>query len=497
MSMELIRQHYKKILIIGMFIFFFLQLTTLISDVPFKNDASQNAKSAYYLSQHGVISVDKRETDDPSPSNFREPVPIFVVAAIIQIQEKLLGHEFSLETINSDGNPKIFKSANILWALVLLAAIYVLTHDISQSFSLSILASLVSYFAFVANPLVIDTLFTELQAATLLTLTVMMIVKATRSVHVRNFAWIGIFAGLLSLTKASFFYIFIGIALLFIVVFLIRKERDIVKRVLLSFAIFAAIAASWMTRNFFQFGEFEITQRGGVVLLGRAYYDLMSQEEMVGSLYHWGPPSLKNISIKPYWDFSAEDFEIGGSMQRLKRSVDILRGKPDDPITYYFQARAERNRLREYYRKQKEEFPNHLADNDVQSQAIGLITENPVRHLVMTGIFTWRGIWDLRIFKASNNFSDTSNLVLFLSLMLGIPVYAFRKKDFSLFAFWLLPFAAISFFAIFSHNIPRYSRMVYPLKIISFLLIAHFAYSTSTFPKKIIDKIRSKKSPST
>src|SRR5690606_711960 len=114
---------------------------------------------------------------------------------------------------------------------------------------------------------------------------------------------------------------------------------------------FSAIVLPWMMRNYVTLGQFQLAERGGVVLLVRAVKDGMTAEEAKGTLYVWSPRRFQP-AIGRLLGFSSSDLLRGGRLQRLNRTTQSdfyaddlaaeAAGMPEKAISYYRSARAER-----------------------------------------------------------------------------------------------------------------------------------------------------------
>jgi hypothetical protein len=488
--MTLLQKNTKSIVIATVFIFLLVNLSSRITSKPLGDgDDRHNALMGINLSNSGVVSLSPTTDSNPDPSNYREPLPALGIATAAQIHKFIAGEPIGPEEYNDAESPRILKMINLFWGVLCLAAVWLVTEKIAKSFYLSLTATLATYYMFVSEAIVIDTLYSELQTAGLLMMASWALIASAESNKNKYFLLSGLFIGLLALTKAPFFYVFIALFLLFVFFALISHQKELFNKMgMLSFA-FVITVSPWMIRNYQHFGKFEITQRGGVILLIRANYDLMTLEEVKGSIYYWAPGSIRQNVVKRLWRFSAKDFELGGSMQRLNRDILAINkdaersGAPEDAISYYHKARAERIRLRNYYLDIGAENPEHLADEALQQEALEIITENPLRHVFMTVPFAWRGIWDLSFDHIPREWSDALNFVLFVVFVFAMPLLAWQTRDPKWLAFIILPIAMWAFYAFFSHNIVRYTRPAYPSQIVSVFLLAHYLLRSKVRPR--------------
>jgi len=481
--MTILRENSKLIVVISVFVFLLVNLPSLITDKQLGDgDDRHNALMGLNLNYSGVISLNEVTDSDPDPSNYREPMPALSIATTATIYKIIFGEKISPEEYNEVNTPRILKMGNVFWGILCLAAVWAVTKYIAKSFYLGLVTTLATYYMFVSKSIVIDTLYSELQAAALLMLASWALVYAVESAKSKFFAISGLFIGLLSLTKAPFFYIVIGLFLLLVLVALIGRRKNFARNIVITFFAFLITVSPWMIRNYVHFGKFEITQRGGLILMIRANYDLMTPEEIKGSIFYWAPGWIRQEYLRKLlsWSFPSKDFELGGRLQRLNRGISEINkeaersGKPEDAISYYHKARAERIMLRKHYLELGAENPEHLADIALQQKAMQIITTNPLRHLFMTIPFTWRGIWDLSFNHISREWSDSINLLLFVVLVFAMPLMAWRTRNPKWLALIILPIAMLAFYAFFTHNIVRYSRPAYPSEIVSIFLLGHY-----------------------
>jgi hypothetical protein len=210
---------------------------------------------------------------------------------------------------------------------------------------------------------------------------------------------------------------------------------------------FACIIAPWMYRNHVELGSFQLSQRAGVVLMYRALKDQMTLQEYVGSFYVWGPNSLQR-PLGGVLGISPADLRRGGRLQRLNTALDSdfaaddlaaeRAGRPDQTLTYYRQARAERTKIEMELDRAGHPQAELEGDDILKKHAMTLIIEHPWRHLALTIPFLWRGA-----------------TIVFPVLVFAL-VIAVRRRRYDLALFALPAFGLVVFFALFSHFIARY-----------------------------------------
>jgi hypothetical protein len=383
-------------------------LTALLSfrltAAPNKADGHQNLHAAYNLAYHGVISL----KDNLKPSNYREPLPIAALALHIKLHPELSGGQ-DLTSINHDSAVLAVKQHNLIWAFFCLFGVGCVGLQSSRmhwvGFSVAIIAVGLTCFLFLQRSEIIDRTYTEVQAATLLVWSSFALIRALQTKMPVWFATTGLLMGALALTKAIFLYVGIGLAAALLVLCLLwrpmPRARSIALVSLMSISM-ALIVLPWMTRNWLQFGSMQITQRGGVVLMMRAYYDRMNDVEYKGAFYHVARSSSLKELVGTYLGFSQKDLELGGRLQRLNRDGSSAfaasdkkaekEGRPDEAVSFYRAARAERSRLGKYFSEQGVPNASHAADKELQKRAIAEIITNPIKHLKVAVLFLWQAM---------------------------------------------------------------------------------------------------------
>jgi hypothetical protein len=245
--------------------------------------------------------------------------------------------------------------------------------------------------------------------------------------------------------------------------------------------------APWLLRNWLVLGQTQFTQRGGHVLLTRAVKDRMSLAELPGALYFWGPSLYQKTSSLLGLGATRVDFQSGGRFQHLNReaSADFYQadvraqqeGRPEAAVSYYHKAAAQLERYRFEAIAAGHPKPDAAADRGARRQAVRMIQEQPIRHLWMSGVFAWRGIWSQPNqgvhFKSNGLYVIIKDAIAGLSyaaLML-LFVLGLLRRHLPLIALTLLPVFLIAFYALFTHGLARYNSPAIPLMLISLVLV--------------------------
>jgi hypothetical protein len=427
-----------------------------------EKDSAQSLLMAVNLVHHGVISED--EGPPFAPSNYREPVPVFVEAVSVAVTDAVWG-EAASATYLSGTRLRYIKLENLLWlGLLCFGALYAF-RVLTGSYVLGWIAVLAIGVSFGRRPEIVNNLYTDLPAAALLMIASAVLARALTVRRASLILLAGALFGVLALIKAAVLYVFAGTWVLLGCWRLAQRVLPIRARardLALLAAAFLCVVAPWSIRNYLQLGTPQITQRSGVVLMCRAIYDGMTNEEYVGSFYVWAPMRLQRV-FGTLLGFSRPDLMRGGRLQHMNRDADSdfakddlsaeRAGQPDRAISYYRRARAERVRLEEQLAASGAPHPQLQADLELKQHAMQLIMAHPWRHLVMTIPFLWCGA-----------------PLAFVVLVAGL-VLAIKERRIDLGAFALPAFGIVMFYALLSHFITRYGDPVRPLTIVLTLVV--------------------------
>jgi hypothetical protein len=210
----------------------------------------------------------------------------------------------------------------------------------------------------------------------------------------------------------------------------------------------------------------------------------MTFEEANGALYYWGPKIYQDFYSGMFQPLSKTDFQKGGMYERVgsdhpydSLSVDL--GLPTKTIGFYNKSRAEINRLQELYKKKGSFNPRADAYDEMKEKSISLMLEYPVRHVLITPLFMWRGIWcfpNSTIPFIGNTIQIyLHNIINFLSFIALFIVFivALYKKRIRWLSISIIPVLMILFHAFATQNIPRFTEPAIPQMLMSLIIIAH------------------------
>jgi hypothetical protein len=450
--------------------------TGSISHEPIVGDARRNLSMAINLVDFGTLS--HLDQDAPAPTNYREPLPPIVAAMVIRAARPMrpvdLGTEGQL-AFDSFAS----KFSHLPWIFIGLIGIWTLTWRLTRSHVAGLGAAYLSWVGFYTDPAHLDSLVTEIPAATLLTMTSLALTLAAQTRRLRWAVACGLMAGGLVLTKAVFFHVFLGsLALLSSLLFVLairRPSRPRPRTVLLVIAWTAGLlvaVAPWLVRNHHHFGRWSISQRGGVVLRIRSIKNQMTLEEWVGAFWVWGPSIYHDVVDGSPLGATRDDIRLGGRLERLSRLKECR------DVNYLYRAIDERVRAIDRWRAAGHRAPEEAADAELQRQAIQSITGSPLRHLACTMPFTWRGIWSVNLrsahappveYSIRKKLQEVLSLVSWLSLV-ALSVSGMRRRDPASLAVTLPSLLMLAAYAFLTHNISRYSTPALPVMFSSLVI---------------------------
>jgi hypothetical protein len=237
----------------------------------------------------------------------------------------------------------------------------------------------------------------------------------------------------------------------------------------------ALVVAPWMIRNSIYFDDIAITQRGGGVLLTRAFKNQMTDDEFRGAFYVYAPAELKRMQL--FKDFSHGE-QAATRYARLYRNNSLAdieaseSGDVDKAVSFFCKSRALIKKIAMH-----EGLDAKGADNKAEKLAMQMIKQDIYKHIKTTPLFAWRQLWSFGSISPTQPESGGVlafgiNLLSFTILLL-MPLIALLRKKPEWLVFSLFPLGVFWFHALLSHAIPRYSAPLIPIAIISLLLLMH------------------------
>lgn len=428
------------------------------------SDANYYVKTAYNLQRYNTHSP--FEKIDPEPSGYREPGFSAYLALVIALNSGL--QDMDMRTFLSGGpGLEILRRAQlpilILTAFLTMYIVYMITKNFVCGYialfltghSIALLTSVYSLKLehFVAPFVLFVSIF---------------LYKAVKEKSKKYFALLGAALGLLVLTRASFMYfiVFLWVFLILLGIAGVFERRKLLIKIIILTTIYFALVGSWMVRNYVHFGSFYITGRGGVVLLIRAYYNMMNTKEYLGSFLYWTPDQyVEKTLVERYFGENAD--LKAGALERLNRD--------NHQTGYYRLARAVRGELMKVHRAPEE---SPAVDKQLRSIARRKILAHPFRHILTTSTFAWRGLFVETGYIVRAPFLVTItgtvpvNIAYFASLFF-LAVSTVRKKRWELLAVILPSLYLYGMQSFFTHNLPRFNASLIPVLVVALLFVIH------------------------
>jgi hypothetical protein len=440
----------------------------LTNGASIDDDAAQNLQMAINVSHYGVMSMD--ENPPYNRTMYREPLPVATSAAAVQIVDHFLGKADSAQYFSGD-RAKYIKYQNTLWVILLWAAVLAATRWFTGSFWFSVAAGLLAVKPFLNSVTAdgVNNLYTELPATVLMICASFSLASAVARGRTWPMVAAGLCFGLLTLTKAATLYVFVGLVLVLLFSYA-RGETQPGRRpryfhIIMLAGTFAIVVAPWIARNFQAFGRPLISDRGGFVLYTRALMNQVTPIEYRGSFYVWARPRLQPY-VGSMLGFSPRDLGPGGRLERLGggvpgtavydhgRAAEIA-GRPENTVSFYHRARAERIRLEREFKRNHDPISDVSADGMLQREGMRLIKGDVWANLAMVVPLLWRSA--PLIFPA-------------LAFALG---YGIWVKRYTLALFILPSFATLSFYALATQFEPRPASIAHATAVVSTVTVLH------------------------
>lgn len=466
---------------VGVIIVMCLFSCLLLSGRPVVKDASETLVMALNLQRHGVMSSDV--APPYRPSMMREPLPVLVGAAAISVVDAVAG-EASPRAYFSGERVRYLKLQNLFWLAVLMAAAAMAVRHFDNNIAWEIAAMLCVALPFtflvpraLATSIGVDSLYTDLDGAALLTAASTALAIGFQRRNLRVLLLAGLLFGSAILTKAATLYVFPGV-LAAVAVLAWRGSgwslRQAAATELALLAPVVLLACGWMTRNYLDTGYFQLAERGGPIVLYRGMLDGMTREQYAGSFFAWAAWPLQPI-VGRLTGFNDADLKVGGRLQELQMwlpGTDAVRdqrtedeARPEDALTWYRQSRAVYEAAERQLAASGDRYPAGGADALTRREGERLILERPFMNAALVLPLIWR------------------SAMVTLPLLIIALLYALRQRRPDLALLVLPAFGMVLFYALLTHYAPRYTWVPRPLATVGIILVAaHFWTRRSKVP---------------
>ena len=457
-----------------------------------KWDALENVVASYHLWTKGVISL-----DGDKPSYFREPLPIVLGALHMSLftdipkfeSKASLDDEFDDEGRISQAKLKYpselmanahyrmqISYINLFYIAGSLLVVCWLTTLLTGSYAWSAVSVVMTWVFFYYNYYYLYRPLSEYPSSFFIMLSSGLMVLLLRSKSVWLAVLLGLTLGALALTKAATLYVSV-VAIFFVYAALVLYKQctfaHAMKLLLASGLSLLILVTPWMLRNKWVFDDFAMTQRGGGVLLTRAFKNQMTDDEYRGAWYVYAPAELKRIT---FFRSALHGEQSATRYARLYRNrpgdVEAIEaGNVDAATSYFCKSRALLKKL-----AKDEGLDARGADLQAEKIAKQMIKNDLANHFKTTPVFAWRQLWSFGNTNpvqpsAGSIFAVIVNFACFFAL-LAMPLIAIIRKQPAWFLFSLFPFGMFWFHALLSHAIPRYSAPLIPSAIIALILLS-------------------------
>ena len=447
----------------------------VISDRPIYGDGVGQLRAAYNLYMHGVFA--EQLGNPPQPDNFIEPFPAFVNSIYMRIMDAWGLGPLAFDHLHWGPLAIWVKQVNMFWVMLGQLTLGVFVYAQTRRWTWAAAAMVLAHVFFFGNYRVVDTFYTEVQGGVLLLMSSVALFYTVERKSLWAAGSAGVLLALLALTKASFYYINV-IALLVLVGvlwFAVKSQQmDSYQRALrlgvLVLVGYVVVLGPWIARNHALFGSTAISDRGGVVLYIRATKNQMTAEEVRGALYLYGPSLYQHLGNK--WGYAKpSNNELDpneGAWIRVNRNRS--------PHSFFASVKAElKQAMSVPDANGKTKTLNEVAA-DMNRTAIASILNQPLKHLGMSFVFLWRGMWgvspiDFYGVKAHHDLIVAElGLLSFYAMAFVFLVMAWVKRRLSMIMLSLLALGGVSFYAGLSHFLPRYMLPFYPVFVLLALL---------------------------
>jgi len=408
------------------------------------SDNYQNISYAFYMlvdkvftAEKGGNSVTPNEYHPPvamTPSGWREPGYPAFIAAVFWVDglfsgdsRELIFHDSVLNTAHS--SIKSLQMAQIFLLFLVGLVGFGLSFQILQN----LFFSYIVFVATIFNPCLVNSALSVGWVETLHALLLGSLSYAfIRLYKELDWGWLSISGFLLSaiILVSSLWLYFIPVSVLLVFGYGFQKFgiKKSIQISLFFLSLATLLPTMWIIRNYLYFDRPAISFKGGLVLDVRAEMSKMSAAEYAKSFFYWsGSSFLKDITI------------LKGNYERLETH---------GPKSFFRLALDRRLKLNSQFGR------SSVADKIQTSEAIRKIAKNKIMHLALFVPIS------LRLFSGWFPFG----ILLFVSSVVLIVIFL-KDKEHCKIAAMLPMLYYFSFLVVFSHGLPRYGVVLYPMLV--------------------------------
>lgn len=448
-----------------------------ISGALIEKDGAENLQLALNLEHFHIYSNDSHAPY--YPSNTREPVPVLTMALAVRLVDAFMGPADSSAYFQGK-RARYIKLQSAVWMAALCAVTFFAAWSLTRSFYGSLLCVVLLNklpllpFNPIYHQFLIDSLYTEIPAATLLLLASILTVLGFKRKNSGLIVLAGIAFGALALTKGAALYVFGGFVLVGLILCWINQRYEVAKhlsvpRLLMLTVGCLAVVLPWLIRNHAQVGTWQIAGRGGIALHQRAVNNDMTGAELRATLYWWAPDPVTRWIFGHTLHLSNDDFIHRDSpYRRLSRDegsdfyeddyAAFRAGRPDDAISFYLKSYAEERQYQHKLEAQGVPNADLVTDRVFGDRGMALMKAHPGMQLIETPLFLYRAAAYLSL------------------LLLAVMVYAWRRRQSDLLLLVLPSILMLGFYALLTDYIFRYAVPLLPLAVVAVVATVQRAF---------------------
>ena len=341
----------------------------------FGGDAEQYFTTAYNLAKYGIHDYDT--TEDPKPSNYREPFYPFTLSIFWKVNG--LNEDFSYECLTTENSEcfylvKLGKILNIFFKVIFLIFSFYFLQKFKLNKYLSLIIVLFISFNPITKPYLNSYLLDYFSSLMFLIASLVFYLSVTKpDTSTKKIIFYGIIFSLLIMTKFIYFYAIYILLISILFVFLMKlidpyiiSQSNFIKFLnIKNLLIFSLIALSipnlWKIRSYLDTGYFELSPRGSGAILQRLEHLTMNEDEFkAGQWLYFFDSNLRDkklLKINPNhlsrYELSCNRAENWYCIHETDNGLVLKRLKPEYRNINSF-------RIKEAIKVLKENFNSHL-----------------------------------------------------------------------------------------------------------------------------------------
>jgi hypothetical protein len=436
----------------------------------FGGDAEQYFATAYNLARYNTHDYDT--TEDPKPSNYREPFYPFVLSIFWKVSG--LNEDFSYECLTTKNSEcfylvKIGKILNIFFKIIFLIFSFFFLQTFRLNKYLSLIVVMFISFNPITKPYLNSYLLDYFSSLMFLVASMVFYFTLTRpNTSNKKIILYGLVFSLLIMTKFVYFYSIYILLISTIFIFLIKlinphiySQSNYIRFLSIkNLLIFSLIALSipnlWKIRSYLDTGYFELSPRGSGALLQRLEHLTMTDDEFrAGQWLYFFDSKLKDEKLSKInpnhlsrYELSCNSAENWYCIHETDNGIVLKRLKP------------EYRNINSYRMK----------------EGIKVLKENFISHLKLTILFLERSTFGLLDLNSRSLFNEFYKY-FFVASFIFFPILFLYFLIIKRINMIILGFPLLFHFSIHSlltHYEPRYNIIIINFLVIYFFISVDF-----------------------